>query len=125
MVPRLPMLLEAVLNVGSDLDLRATPQHIVDTATELAGARYGALGVVGPELGTITELSTPGADDEAREHIGRLPDGHTGLLGHLVQDPRPLLVPDLSADPRARVCHRGIPPCVPSSGSRSGSAPRP
>ncbi|MGW0549333.1 sensor histidine kinase [Streptomyces altiplanensis] len=115
-VPRLPVLLEAVLSVGSDLDLRATLQHIVDTATELAGARYGALGVVGPERGTITELYTSGADDEARERIGRLPDGHTGLLGHLVQDPRPLLVPDLSADPRAA----GLPPGHPAMRSFVG-----
>ncbi|MFE7517570.1 histidine kinase, partial [Streptomyces sp. NPDC057540] len=47
--PRLPMLLEAVLGVGSDLELRTTLQHIVESATELTGARYGALGVVDPE----------------------------------------------------------------------------
>lgn len=35
--PRLPMLLEAVLSVGTDLELRATLQHIVDSATELTG----------------------------------------------------------------------------------------
>ncbi|MFE2554756.1 hypothetical protein ACFXGT_01775, partial [Streptomyces sp. NPDC059352] len=46
--PRLPMLLEAVLSVGTDLELRATLQHIVDSATELIGARYGARGGVGP-----------------------------------------------------------------------------
>ncbi|MET9519022.1 GAF domain-containing protein [Streptomyces sp. NPDC002994] len=88
--PRLPMLLEAVLNVGSELELHATLQHIVDTATELADARYGALGVVDPERGTITELFTSGIDDETRERIGRLPDGRTGLIGHLLQEPRPL-----------------------------------
>ncbi|MEU4106761.1 hypothetical protein AB0F16_40520, partial [Streptomyces tanashiensis] len=52
--PRLPMLLEAVLSVGTDLELRTTLQHIVDSATELTGARYGALGVVdrrGPRPG--------------------------------------------------------------------------
>ncbi|MFE3335461.1 histidine kinase, partial [Streptomyces sp. NPDC059202] len=46
---RLPMLLEAVLAVGTDLELRATLQHLVDSATELVGARCGALGVVDPE----------------------------------------------------------------------------
>ncbi|MFC8459907.1 hypothetical protein ACFUJ0_24155, partial [Streptomyces sp. NPDC057242] len=39
------MLLEAVLCVGTDLELRATLQHVVDSATELIGARYGARGV--------------------------------------------------------------------------------
>ncbi|MFE5880739.1 histidine kinase, partial [Streptomyces hydrogenans] len=43
---RLPMLLEAVLGVGTDLELRATLQHLVDSATELVGARHGALGIV-------------------------------------------------------------------------------
>ncbi|MFE3295314.1 hypothetical protein, partial [Streptomyces sp. NPDC059201] len=33
------MLLEAVLAVGTDLELRATLQHLVDSATELVGAR--------------------------------------------------------------------------------------
>ncbi|WP_437441636.1 hypothetical protein [Streptomyces cavourensis] len=42
-VDRLPMLLEAVLSIGSDLGLRATLQQIVDTATTLTGARHGAL----------------------------------------------------------------------------------
>ncbi|MGW6538790.1 histidine kinase, partial [Streptomyces sp. NPDC055011] len=41
---RLPMLLEAVLGVGTDLELRATLQHLVDSAVELVGARRGAAG---------------------------------------------------------------------------------
>ncbi|MFD0150993.1 hypothetical protein ACFVID_16605, partial [Streptomyces sp. NPDC127132] len=45
---RLPLLLEAVLSVGTDLELRATLQHLVDSATELTGARYGARGGGGP-----------------------------------------------------------------------------
>lgn len=98
--PRLPMLLEAVLSVGTALELRTTLQHIVDSATELTGARYGALGVVDPERGRITELFTSGMTDEDRQRIGRLPDGHTGLLGVLVQDPQPLRLDDLTADPR-------------------------
>lgn len=55
----LPMLLEAVLSVGSELDQEATLQHIVDSATELCGARYGALGVVDPERVRLTELTRP------------------------------------------------------------------
>lgn len=56
----LPALLEAVLGVGSELELRATLQHIVDSATELCTARYGALGVVDPERVLLTELFTSG-----------------------------------------------------------------
>ncbi len=56
---RLPLLLEAVLCVGTDLELRATLQHVVDSATELTGARYGALGVVDPSATGSPSSSPP------------------------------------------------------------------
>ncbi|MEU8530858.1 MULTISPECIES: GAF domain-containing protein [Streptomyces] len=110
------MLLEAVLDVGTDLELRATLQHLVDTATELTGARYGALGVVDPERGRLTELFTSGITDAERERIGPLPDGRTGLIGTLFQDPRPLRVDDLTTDPRSS----GVPPGHPGMRSFLG-----
>ncbi|MCL7377220.1 GAF domain-containing protein [Streptomyces sp. 35G-GA-8] len=103
---RPPSPLEAVLGIGTDLELRATLQHIVDTAAELVGARYGALGVLDPERGGLTELFTAGMSEADRQRIGRLPDGHTGLLGLLIEDPRPLRLDDLTADPRSA----GVPP---------------
>ncbi|MFI8822672.1 GAF domain-containing protein [Streptomyces sp. NPDC053431] len=109
LAPRLPMLLEAVLGVGTELELRTTLQHIVDTATALTGARYGALGVVDPERLRITELFTSGMTEEERRRIGRLPDGHTGLLGVLVRDPQPLRLDDLTADPRSTGVPEGHP----------------
>ncbi|MEU1230817.1 GAF domain-containing protein [Streptomyces sp. NPDC005828] len=93
---RLPLLLEAVLGVGTDLELRTTLQHIVDSATELTGARHGALGVVDPERPRLTELFTSGMTDEERQRFRR-PDDlapgarstgvpirvHTQVFGHL------------------------------------------
>ncbi|WP_078629036.1 GAF domain-containing protein [Streptomyces sp. 142MFCol3.1] len=55
-VPRLPSLLEAVLSVGTDLDLRATLQRIVDGAAELTGARYAALGMTDPGHDGLVEI---------------------------------------------------------------------
>ncbi|MEU4273946.1 GAF domain-containing protein [Streptomyces tanashiensis] len=107
--PRLPMLLEAVLSVGTDLELRTTLQHIVDSATELTGARYGALGVVDPERHRLTDLFTSGMTDAERQRIGRLPDGRTGLIGALIQDPQPLRLDDLTADPRSSGVPEGHP----------------
>lgn len=98
--PLLPALLEAVLGIGTELELRPALQHIVDTATELIGARYGALGVVDPERGRLTELFTAGLSDSDRERIGRLPQGRGGLLGALIKDAQPLRLDDLTADPR-------------------------
>uniref|UniRef100_A0AAU2JNB8 GAF domain-containing protein n=1 Tax=Streptomyces sp. NBC_00049 TaxID=2903617 RepID=A0AAU2JNB8_9ACTN len=97
----LPLLLEAVLSVGSELELHATLEHIVESAAELCSARYGALGVVDPERGRLTELFTAGVTEEQRAAIPRLPDGHSGLIGALVSDPRPLLLDDLTQDPRS------------------------
>ncbi|MER5712015.1 GAF domain-containing protein [Streptomyces sp. NPDC002122] len=105
----LPLLLEAVLSVGTDLELRATLQHLVDSATELTGARYGALGVVDPERRRLTDLFTSGMTEAERQRIGRLPDGHTGVLGVLGQDPQPLRIDDLTADPRASGVPEGHP----------------
>ncbi|MFI5984969.1 GAF domain-containing protein [Streptomyces sp. NPDC051555] len=106
----LPVLLEAVLSVGSDLELHATLQHIVDSAAELCTARYGALGVVDPEHVRLTELFTAGMTEAERAAIPRLPDGRSGLLGTLISDPRPLLVTDLGKDPRAAGFPPGHPP---------------
>ncbi|MEV0918823.1 GAF domain-containing protein [Streptomyces sp. NPDC049967] len=108
--PRLPMLLEAVLSVGTDLGLRATLQQIIDAATALTGARYGALGVLDPERGTIRELFVRGLTDAEREAIGDLPDGHTGMLGALIEESRPLLSDDITADPRSTGLPPGHPP---------------
>ncbi|WP_225821141.1 GAF domain-containing protein [Streptomyces naphthomycinicus] len=66
-VPRLPPLLEAVLSVGSELELRTTLQRIVDGAAELTGARYAALGTTGPGqegLAAIRSAKEPPADPE-------------------------------------------------------------
>ncbi|WP_369379193.1 GAF domain-containing protein [Streptomyces sp. cg36] len=106
----LPVLLEAVLGVGTDLELRTTLQHLVDTAAELTGARYAALGVVDPERGRLTELFTAGLTEAERERIGALPDGRTGVLGALLRDARPLRLDDLTADPRSSGVPPGHPP---------------
>ncbi|MCX5557473.1 GAF domain-containing protein [Streptomyces sp. NBC_00038] len=61
--PRLPPLLEAVLSVGTDLELGVTLQNIVDGAAELTGARYAALGVADPGLDGLVEIRTAGPSD--------------------------------------------------------------
>lgn len=114
---RLPMLLEAVPSVGTTLELRATLQQIVDTATALTEARYGALGVLDPGRGTITELLTSGLGDAERQRIGRFPGGHSGMLGLLIAEPQPLRSDDLTTDPRS--C--GVPPGHPPMHSFLGA----
>ncbi|MFJ4768659.1 GAF domain-containing protein [Streptomyces uncialis] len=111
---RLPLLLEAVLEIGTELDLPATLQHIVTRAAALTGSRYGALGVLdlggGPDRPRLSDLYTTGLPAAARARIGGLPDGHSGLIGALIDDPRPLRIDDLTTDPRARGLPPGHPP---------------
>src|ERR1700750_3229321 len=48
---RMRGLLEAVVAIGSGLDLESTLRRIVETAVGLVGATYGALGVIGDDNG--------------------------------------------------------------------------
>ncbi len=77
-VGRLPMLLEAVLDVGSDLELGSTLQQIVDTATALTGARQGALGVLEPDRDRVDALYTTGMTEAERQRIDLFPDAPAG-----------------------------------------------
>lgn len=97
-------LLEAVLAVGAGLDLDATLQRIVRTATELLGARYGALGVRAPG-GGLSEFVYEGIDAAVRATMGHLPEGR-GLLGLLINDPRPVRIRELATHPASA----GFPP---------------
>jgi signal transduction histidine kinase len=91
---RLQGLLKAVVAVGTGLELESTLQRIVQTAVELVDARYGALGVVSDE--GLSEFVYVGIDQETRDRMGHLPEGK-GLLGHLIEHPFPIRLPDLTA----------------------------
>jgi two-component system, NarL family, sensor histidine kinase DevS len=91
-------LFRAVVAIGSDLDLTATLQRIVESATELADAQYGALGVLDPTRTFLSEFLTVGIDSAARAEIGDLPKGH-GILGLLIREPHAIRLPDLREHP--------------------------
>jgi signal transduction histidine kinase len=112
---RLRRLLEAVVAIGSDLDLPATLHRIVEAATRVADARYGALGVLDPTRTSLSEFITVGVDEETRARIGDPPKGH-GILGLLIRDPRPLRLPDLHEHPESF----GFPPRHPEMRSFLG-----
>ncbi|NUT47021.1 MAG: GAF domain-containing sensor histidine kinase [Saccharothrix sp.] len=88
-------LLDAVLAVGTSLELDATLQRIVQAAVDLVGARYGALGVLGSRE-NLSEFVYVGIDAETRAGMGHLPQGK-GLLGLLIKDPRAIRLHDLAA----------------------------
>jgi signal transduction histidine kinase len=105
---RMRSLLEAVVAVGSQLDLEAVLRKIVEAATGLVDARYGALGVIG-ETGRLAEFIPVGLDEAEIASIHHWPEGR-GLLGALIADPRPVRLADLAADPRSSGFPDGHPP---------------
>ena len=102
-------LLEAVISVGSDLDLPVVLRRIVELGIELTGASYGALGVLDEPHTGLAEFITVGLDDDIRQRIGALPKG-LGLLGTVISDARPLRVVDVSEHPGRSGFPPGHPP---------------
>jgi signal transduction histidine kinase len=96
---RLRALLRANQAVVEHRDLPVVLRRIVESAVELVGAQYGALGVVSPR-GGLEQFITVGMSDEVVARIGHLPEGH-GLLGALIADPRNIRLPRLADDPRS------------------------
>lgn len=96
---KLQHLLDAVVAITSELSLDGVLTRIVRSASSLVGARYAALGVLtdGPERQLRTFIHH-GMDTEVVEQIGDLPTGH-GLLGLLIEEPRPLRLEDVAAHP--------------------------
>jgi signal transduction histidine kinase len=91
---RLDGLVEAMLVVTSGLELDETLRTIVHTAIDLVDARYGALGVRGHDH-ELVEFIYEGIDEEMREQIGHLPEGR-GVLGVLIDDPKPIRLDNIS-----------------------------
>src|SRR5580658_6805581 len=88
-------LLEAVIAIGSGLELEAMLRRIVEAAVDLVDARYGALGVIDEEQRLI-EFIPVGLDAEEIGRIHHWPEGR-GLLGLLIKEPRPLRLADIGA----------------------------
>jgi signal transduction histidine kinase len=91
---QLRALLEADRTIVGDLDLPTVLRRLVESAVELVGATYGALGVVA-EDGPLQEFVHVGMDDDAVEAIGHLPEGR-GLLGLVIQEQQVIRVDDLT-----------------------------
>ena len=91
-------ILDAVMSLASDLDLEVILRRLIETAVDLVDAEYGALGVLDAERTDLSDFITVGIDEVGRAAIGDLPSGH-GILGLLIDDPRPLRLPDLHAHP--------------------------
>ena len=116
---RLTALLDAVMAVTADLELSEVLTRIVRSACELVDAKYGAMGVLGPDREHLVEFVSRGLTKKEQEAIGDLPSGH-GVLGLLIREPRPRRLTDLGSDPDSY----GFPPNHPPMHSFIGTPVR-
>jgi signal transduction histidine kinase len=103
-------LLDAVVAIVSDLDMHSVLDRILVSVCEITGARYAALGVLATDQTEgsqrrLADFITYGLTDEEYRAIGDLPRGH-GILGLLIDNPRPLRLHRLQDHPKSY----GFPP---------------
>jgi len=92
-------LLDALLVVGTGLDLQTVLHRIIEAAVHLVDAQYGALGVI-DDVRLLSQFLTVGIDEATAAQIGPLPRGG-GILGLLIDDPQSLRLHDLGEHPAA------------------------
>ena len=102
---RFETLLSAGVTIFSEHSLEPVLQQIVDSAREVVGARYAALGVLGPDRKALSQLVTSGLSQAERQRIGDLPQGR-GLLGLVIREPKPIRLADITRHPQ----RYGFPP---------------
>ncbi len=106
---RLRRLLQAVLLLQGDLSLPDLLHHLVEEATSMTGARYGALGVLDENRTGLSQFITVGVSPAEEARVAHRPEG-LGLLGLLIADPRPLRLADLHTHPASAGFPDGHPP---------------
>ncbi len=97
---RMARLVDAGMALAAELSLDDLLTRLVETAREVLGARYAALGVLDPEGTGLSNFVTAGLDERETAAIGDLPHGR-GLLGVLIRDARPLRLERIGDDPRS------------------------
>ena len=105
--------LRRLIDVGrgplSQLDPEAVLDQVLETAREITGARYAALGILDRDRRELERFITRGIDEATHRTIGDLPRGR-GILGVLIDSPQPLRVPNVGAHPRSYGFPPGHPP---------------
>jgi signal transduction histidine kinase len=101
--------LDIARSVLSELDVETVLHRVIESARELTGARYAALGVLGESRTELSRFITSGIEEPVRARIGALPRGR-GVLGELIVHPAALRLHDVGAHPRSYGFPPGHPP---------------
>ncbi|HYL22167.1 MAG TPA: GAF domain-containing sensor histidine kinase [Gemmatimonadales bacterium] len=112
---RFERLVAGGIAIFSEHSLDRVLQQVVDSAREVVGARYAALGVLADDRKSLRQFVTSGLSAAERDRIGAPPSGH-GLLGMVIEERRPVRTADISRHPR----RFGFPPLHPAMKSFLG-----
>ena len=97
---RLRRLIDAGRGLIAELDVDAVLHRLLDVAREVTGARYAAVGVLDDRRQELERFITAGIDADTHRAIGDLPRGR-GILGLLIEDPRPLRLEHIGDHPQS------------------------
>jgi signal transduction histidine kinase len=98
--PTLRAVSDAVLSIAAERSVEEVLQRLVESARELAGARYAALGTPDGE-GGFSRFLTAGMSDGLVATLGDLPRTH-GMLGAMLETAESFRTPDIHDDRRFR-----------------------
>jgi signal transduction histidine kinase len=97
---RVERLVRAGIRIYAERELGHVLQEVADSAREVIGARYAALGVLDATGAALATFVASGLSAEEHARIGALPHGR-GMLGLLIREPRPLRLVDLTKHPQS------------------------
>ncbi len=86
---RVERLCNATIRITAENELAKVLQEIADSARDVMGARYAALGVLNADGNALSQFIVSGLSDEQYARIGDPPTGK-GVLGVLIRNQRPL-----------------------------------
>lgn len=96
---RLLALHQASLQLVQEISLETLLERIAAVACEQAGARYAAVGVIGPD-GELQSFIPVGMSEKELARMAHPPRG-LGLIGALMHSQQPIRVSDIASDPRS------------------------
>lgn len=96
---RLLALHQASLQLVQEISLETLLERIAAVACEQAGARYAAVGVIGPD-GELQSFIPVGMSEEELTRMVHPPRG-LGLIGALMHSQQPIRVADIASDARS------------------------
>jgi len=106
---RLRQLIALGPSLVAELDLEVLLNRLLETACSVTAARYAALGVLDKERRELERFVTRGLSEAEERVIDHRPRG-LGVLGVLINDPRPLRLTEVTDHPHSSGFPAGHPP---------------